>query len=425
MARRSLLGGAERRSNPFENPAIPLTDAGLLAMFGGTPTDAGVPMSEESSMRLSTVFRCVTLLAGVVGSLPLEVFGRDDKRLVQVPALEGVGSVNTPAELWETVMTFVLLWGNAYLHKVRNGLGEIVELRLVHPSRVKPQILQPDADNPLTGKVFLIQSVTNGSWSPMTDFEILHIMGPSLDGVVGMSRIQLARESLAIGVAADKLAAKLFGNGNLLGGILQTKRSLTKEDADELKARWSAKMAGLGHGHDIAVLDQSVTFVPLSMPPEDAQFLQSRQWQTLEVCRWFGVPPHLAGETTKSTTWGTGLEEQNTGLVKYTLQSYLTRIEQRVTREVCPPGTFAEFMVDGLLRATMAVRWGAYNLAILAGWITRNEVRAKENLPPLDGLDEPLIPTLSPPGTYLTEPVDPSADTSPDDEDEDDPDESS
>lgn len=420
MARRTLFGRLERRDNPFENPAIPLTDAGLLNFFGGEPTDAGVNMNQEIAMRLSTVFRCVTLLAGVVGSLPLKIYNHDDKSVATVPCLRGIGSVNTPNELWETAMIHMLLWGNAYIHKVRNGLGQIVELRLIHPQRCKPQLVVSDSDNPMAGKIFEVQNANSGQWFPYTDFEIMHLMGPSIDGIKGMSRISLARESMAIGLAADKLAAKLFGNGNLISGVLSVERSLNKDDAEQLKARWRQKMAGLKHSHDIAILDGGVKFTPIALPPEDVQFLQSRQWQTLEVCRWFGVPPHLAGETTKSTTWGTGLEEQNTGLLKYTLQSYLSRIEQRVTREIANPETqFAEFLVDGLLRASMQQRFTAWNLAVMGGWLTRNEARAKENLPPLPGLDEPLIPTLSPPADYDTEPSTDEPDNGPFDEDED------
>jgi HK97 family phage portal protein len=157
------------------------------------------------------------------------------------------------------------------------------------------------------------------------------------------------------------------------------------------------------------------------LPPEDAQFLQSRQWQTLEVARWFGVPPHLVGEVTKSTTWGTGLEEQNTGLLKYTLQPYLTRFEQRVTREICPVGAFAEFLVDSLLRPDTLARYSGYNLAIMAGWMTRNEARRKENLQPLDGLDEPLVPTLAPPATGPAAPIGTEPDSDAADGDEVDP----
>lgn len=422
MARRTMFGVLERRDNPFENPAIPLTDAGLLNFFGGEPTDAGVNVNEQIALRLSTVFRCVTLLSGVVGALPLKVYDHAAKKSQRIPCLEGVGGVNTPNELWETAVVHMLLWGNAYLHKVRNPLGQIVELRLIHPQRVKPSLILPDADNPMGGKLFQVQHMENGQWFPMTDFEIMHLMGPSLDGIAGMSRIHLARESLAIGLAADKLAARLFGNGNLIGGVLTVDRTLDKESADALKAQWRQKMAGIKHGHDIAVFDAGVKFQPIALPPEDAQFLQSRQWQTLEVCRWFGVPPHLAGEVTKSTTWGTGLEEQNTGLLKYTLQSYLTRIEQRITREIVDPQLmFAEFLVDSLLRPDMMARYQAANLAVMAGWLTRNEARVRENLPPLPGLDEPLVPTLAPPGDTLTIPVGQEFDENVADGDETDP----
>lgn len=423
MGRRTLFG-FEKRGNPFENPAIPLTDAGLLNFFGGEPTNAGVNMDEEISLRIAAVWRCVTILSGIVSSLPLKVYADTERTEVHVPALVSQSGYNTPAELWDTETIHVLLWGNGYVHKVRNGLGKIVELRIIHPQRVKPDVVGLDSDgdgsvHPV--KVFEVQNTETGQWTPYTSYEIMHLMGPSIDGIKGLSRIALARESMAIGLAADKLAAQLFGNGNLISGVLEVQRPLKKDEADQIKAAWRKKIAGLRHAHDVAVMDSGMKFVPLALPPEDAQFLQSRQWQVMEVGRWFGIPVHLLGEVTKATTWGTGLEELNSGLLKYTLQPYLTRFEQRVTREICAVGDYAEFLVDSLLRPDTLARFQAYNLAIMSGWFTRNDARRRENMPPLPGLDEPLVPTLAPPATgpTVTDPNDPLSESIDDEEDED------
>ncbi len=414
MAR--LFGGLERRANPFENPSIPLTDAGLLDFFGGTPTDAGVSVSEETSMRSMTVFRCVSLLAGLVAGLPLKVYRYADKSEVLVRALRDPSDVSTPYELWETVMSHLLLWGNAYVHKVRNSAGSIVELRPIHPSRVRTQIMAPDADSDMAAvKIFQIVD-KSGKEVVYTTHEIMHIPGLSFNGIEGLSPVGYARQAIAIGQAADLMAAKLYGNGALQSGILSTDRVLKQEEADKMKARWREKIAGVKHGHDIVVLDNGTTFKPISMPPDEAQFLQSRRWQTVEIARWFGIPPHLVGDVEKSTSWGTGIEQQNVGFVTYTLRGWLTRIEQRITREIVEPKTqYAEFLIDGLMRGSMTERYAAYGTAIQWGWMTRNEARQLENRPPIDGLDKPLTPLNMQPGT--PEMNDPNAGTPPEDED--------
>lgn len=423
---RTLFGRGEHRGNPFENPATPLTDAGLLNFFGGTPTAANVPVSEESSLQFAAVYRCVQFLSGLVAGLPLKCYRYKDKSEVTVPALQSAWLGTTPFEMWETVMVHLLLWGNAYVHKVRNGSGTIVELRPIHPSRVFPKIVGPDADSPDVNKVFEVMN-KNGVAQPYTTRDIMHIPGMSYDGIRGLGPVGLMRQTIAIGQAADKLAARLFGNGNLTSGVLQTDRILSQEQADMVKARWREKMAGLDHSHDIAILDAGTTFHPIALPPEDAQFLQSRRWQTVEVARWFGIPPHLVGDVEKSTSWGTGIEQQNIAFVSYTVRSWLTRIEQRITREVVEPSTqYAEFLVDGLLRGDTAARYAAYAVGIEWGWMTRNEARVKENLPPIDGLDEPLTPAQAKVGVSKETGIpgagasDPGADD-PDDDLSDDP----
>jgi HK97 family phage portal protein len=157
-------------------------------------------------------------------------------------------------------------------------------------------------------------------------------------------------------------------------------------------------MAGVAHGHDVAVLDGATKFIPLTMPPDEAQFLQSRRWQVVDIARFYGVPPWLLGDVEKSTSWGTGIEQQNLGFVSYTINFWTTRIEQRITWEIATPtDQTAEFEFDALLRGDMAERYAAYATAIQWGWLTRNEARKKENLPPIKGLDEPLQPMMMPP----------------------------
>jgi HK97 family phage portal protein len=389
-----LFGGFERRTNPLENPGIPLSSVGLLDWLGGTPTDAGVSVSEDSAFGFSAYWRAVSLLSGLVAGLPLRCYRYKDRSEVRPRVLQlgNPNALQTPFELWETVMVHLTTWGNAYVQKIRNEGGTIAALRPIHPSRVNPTWVDGTDVVGASAKVFEVTH-DSGHVSPYTTREIMHVPGLSYDGLVGLSPVAKMRQTLGIGMAADKLAGKLFGNGTMLSGILTTDRVLKQDQADALKQRWREKVAGLNHGHDIAVLDAGTKFTPVSMPPEDAQFLQTRRWQTIEIARWFGIPPHLLGDVEKSTSWGTGIEQQNIAFIAYTLRSWLNRIEQRVTLEITEPATqYAEFLVDGLLRGATGERFQAYALGIEWGWLTRNEARIKENMPPIDGLDEPLEP---------------------------------
>jgi HK97 family phage portal protein len=290
-------------------------------------------------------------------------------------------------------MFHLLLWGNAYVEKIRNPLGSIIALRPINPARVKPRLFKPGEGDP-NAKVYEVKGVGRSQTvEPYTNYEIMHVPGPGYDGLMGLSPIGVARQSVGISLAAEELAATLYGNGNLMSGVLSTDVKLDQGQADMLKARWREKVQGSRHAHDIAVLDAGTKFTPTSMPPEDAQFLQTRRWQTIEIARLYGIPPHLLGDVEKSTSWGTGIEQQNLAFVAYTLRPWLNRIEQRVTREIVEPSTqYAEFLVDGLLRGDSAQRAASYVSGIQWGYLTRNEVRVKENLQPLEGLDEPLTP---------------------------------
>lgn len=381
----------EMRSNPLENPGRPLTDPTLLSMLGGTATDSGTIVNEQNSLHSLAVFRAVSLLSGLVAGLPLKTYTYNGKKEVFPAALQDGKSGLTPFELWETVMIHLLLWGNAYVSKQRDGLGRIVKLVPVHPAKVDVKIVNLDDQHP-EGKIFEIRN-DQGVPRPFTSYEIMHIPGLNYDGVKGVSPVGMARQSLGIQSAAEKTAARLFGNGTMMSGILTTDMPLQQDQADALKQRWRDKMTGIGHSHDIAVLDSGTKFQPVSMQPEDAQFLQSRRWQVIEIARWFGIPPHLLGDVERSTSWGTGIEQQNIAFVAYTIKPWLNRIEQRVTREIITASTqYAEFLIDGLLRGATAERYTAYATAIQWGWLTRNEARTKENLEPIDGLDEPLTP---------------------------------
>ncbi len=372
-----------RNSSP-ENPATPLTSATLLDWLAGPPVDSGVTVTEQTSLGVPAIWRAVSLIAGSAASLPLHPYRRVDDARVQLTGgraadlLANPHPDMTPYELWETVYTHVLLWGNAYLLVLRDQNRAPRELWPLHPSRVK--VGRADDGT----KWFEVDGKTD---APLASAQILHVPGLGYDGVCGVSPIRIARQGVGLALAAEKYGAKLFGSGSLMSGILQTEQRLDMAQADKLKAQWKAKMAGVDRAHEVAVLDSGTKFQGLSIPPEDAQFIETRRFQIAEVARMFGVPPHMLMDTERSTSWGTGIEQQNIGFVVYTLRPWLTRVEQRLTRLLDPGTVYVRYAVEGLLRGDSAQRAAFYTQMWNIGALSTNDIRRLEDMPPVEGGD--------------------------------------
>ncbi len=400
VEQRDIYGGGATY-NPMENPAVPLASVALDSVFSlgrTTGNSSGEVVSIDTAICLPTVLRCVSLLATVVAGCPLKVYKDPGKKVIKGTILDrGNGnSTYTQYELWELTMFHLCLWGNAFVLKVRNGGEQIVDLKPINPALVQPKI------DPASGhKIFLIKHLNpdgsiNTAAAPalFSDYEIMHIPGAGYDGLQGFSPIGLAQQSLGTAMAGDKLAGRFYSSGTQLGGIIKIKNPLASQtQADAIKARWMQKNSGLAHAGNVVVLDAESDWQPVTIPPDALQFLESRRWQTTEIARLFGIPPHLVGDVEKSTSWGTGIEEQNTGFIAFTVSGYTNRIEQRTEREVINTrGQFCEFDYARLLRGDMLERFQAYALGVQWGWITRADCRDYENLEPIDGLDQPLTP---------------------------------
>lgn len=377
----TLLSGLfERRS--IENPALPLTSAALVEYLdSGYDNDSGVNVTETSALAMPAVWRAVNLIAGTAATLPLKTYKTGTKERAVVRLLENPHPDMPPNELWELSYAHRLLWGNSYFRKVRNPAGNLTWLLPIPPAAVKVGRVKKDPDM-MSGKVYEVQldDHTRAAW---TDFEVLHIPGFGYDGVCGVSPIRLARQSIGLALAAEKTGARQFGNGNMMSGILQSEQRLDNEQAQRLKERWRQSVQGLANSHDIAVLGSGAKFQPVTMPNSDAQFLESRRFQVSEIARWFGIPPHMLFDVEKSTSWGTGIEQQSIGFVTFTLRQWLVRTEQRVTREATPPGVYAEYAVEGLLRGDSAARGEFYRTMREIGAFNVDQILALENLPPL------------------------------------------
>ncbi|MFF9898494.1 phage portal protein [Streptomyces longispororuber] len=378
----SLFGLFERRS--VENPAVPLTSTSLLQLLGGEPGRAGVSVTETSALHMPAVWRAVAVVANVSASLPLHVYTAGTKDRAEVALLEDPHPELTRFELWRLVYVHRLLWGNAYLQKLRNAGGQVTQLWPIRPDRVKVEREPPSPENP-GGKVFWVQD-DHGVRQRRTSREILHLPALGYDGVTGCSPIRAAAEGIGLGLAAEKAAAKLYGSGNMISGVLQTEQRLNPEQADRLKAGWKAKLSGYEAAGDIAVLDSGASFHPVTMPYKDSQFLESRQFQVVEVARMFGVPLFLLMETQKSTSWGTGLEQQAQGFVTWDLApTWLTPTEQRVTKELLPASQYAKYQLGGLLRGDSSARATFYRAMRDSGAYSANDIRDLEDLVPIAG----------------------------------------
>ncbi|MFD7093389.1 phage portal protein [Streptomyces xanthophaeus] len=361
---------------------MPLTSANLVDFLGGAPLDSGVAVSERSSLHMPAVWRAVSIIAGVSSALPLHTYKAGTKERTTCDLLSDPHPELTPVELWRLVGVHRVLWGNGYVQKVRNGAGEVKELWPVSPDRVRVDREKPTAEEP-TGKVFWITDDFGGIHRK-TPHDILHIPGLGYDGITGCSPVRLAAEGIGLAQAAEKSAARLFGSGNMIGGVLQTEQRLNPDQANALKERWKAKMSGVQNSHEVAVLDSGASFKPVAMPLKDSQFLESREFQVVEIARMFGVPLFLLMETAKSTSWGTGLEQQAQGWVTFDLgPTWLTPLEQRVTKELLPRAEYAKYALAGLLRGDSASRATFYRAMRDIGAFSANDIRALEELTPI------------------------------------------
>ncbi|MCR6647787.1 MAG: phage portal protein [Cellulomonas sp.] len=383
------LARMARRSS-IENPSTPLNGVTLAdataEMFGGSSKGL-------DPMRLGTVYRCVSILSSGVAGCPLRVQTRNDDRTpVHLPVLEREFEGTTPFELWETVVAHLALRGNAYLRKVWSADGRLVDLVPINPTRVKPKVDDEELAA-LVGRAYVKYFEIDGGRAMLTTRDVLHIPGLSLDGVEGLSPIGYLRRTFDLATAAENVAVEMFDHGMLQPVSVVYPDDLTDEQVAILKARWRAKSGGIDNAGDPLILDHGAKLEKLTLSPSDVQFLETRKFSTTEIARIFGVPGWIVNDQEKSTSWGTGMEQQFISFVVLSLKPYFHRIEQRVTREICDPRTEkAEFKVEGLLRGDSKARAAFYGSGIQHGWLVPNDIRPLEDLPLVPWGDEPYRP---------------------------------
>lgn len=386
-----------RRS--VEDPSVPITSASFgSGMFGSMRSKAGALVSEQRVLGLPAYYRAMAIRSGVEAALPLKVYKRGTReRIRQRTVLDSPNPAQKPFGFRQTMKLNEIAWGNAFAKMDRNGADVVVRTWPIHPSRVRVVQVDCTSANP-EGKLFIVRD-SKGGEQRWTSWDVWHVPFMSPDGIQGVSALQAFRESLGSAIAAEDAASSLFANGVRLSGIVKVKKPLKDQaSADRVKANFKTKFAGGDNAGEVAILDDDSDFTPLTIPPQDAQLLESRSWSVSEIARMVGVMPHMIGDTEKSTSWGTGIEQQFIGWAQTIVYPSTKNYEELVTAALLPGGWdagswFAEHSLDGLLKGDSAARAAFYASAIQWGWKSRNEVRAAENLEPVEGLDEFLTPS--------------------------------
>lgn len=394
----------QRRPEPPVNRTLSIADPTLAALFtpGGLVDLSGVAVNETSAMGLSALYRAVNLVAGTLASLPLNSWrgtGGDQREKVTSVFDDPDGPDGQTVYEWkETAFLHLLLHGKAGALKVRNEAGGLVRLPLCHP--LSFQVVQPsleeqrDPEKMPVGGVWFDVTLDDATQVRLDATEFWYVPGPSLGGQVGISLLTYARQSLATGIAGDKAAGKAFSSGALISGLATPADEGLDiaDDIPQIRAELNRNVLGHENAGTIALVNRRLQFTPWTMTAQQAQFLESRQFQIEEISRWTGVPPHLLMQTDKQTSWGTGVDEQNRGLSKFVLGHWAQRFEQRASRLLARP-RWCEFDFAGLERPNYAVEAEIDLKEVQAGVMTADEYRAKRGRPPLPKPDPETVTT--------------------------------
>ena len=393
----SIFSGLFRSRDKPQNAT---NGSGFRFFLGGTT--AGKAVTEQSAMQLTAVYSCVRILSEAIAGLPLHLYrytedGGKEKALEHplYPLLHDEPNPEMASfNFRETLMSHLLVWGNAFAQVIRNGKGEIVALYPLMPNRMKVdrddagrlyysyQMADSDAPTMKNGTVILKPS------------DVLHIPGLGFDGLVGYSPIAMAKNAIGMALATEEYGAKFFANGATPSGILEFPNVI--KDVDRVRESWNKGFSGSQNAGKVAILEQGMKYTPVSIAPEQAQFLETRKFQINEIARIFRIPPHMIGDLDKSSF--SNIEQQSLEFVKYTLDPWVVRWEQALSRSLFTPEEkkryFFKFNVEGLLRGDYQSRMNGYAVARQNGWMSANDIRELENLdriPAEDGGDLYLI----------------------------------
>ncbi len=368
---------------------------GALACWLGS-TASGKRVTADSSMRSTAVYACIKLLSETVASLPITVIRKNkdgSKEVLHDHPLYGLlhnspNQIQTSYEFRELQQGYVSLRGNAYAYKDYNAAGELVSLMPIHPDNVEPKLNENDQI------VYLVKApLANGGYREevLTQNEIFHLRGFSVDMLKGLNPIAVHAETIGASLAAQDYGSRFFANDATPRGFFTHPTQFKDKEARKNFLRSFAKAAGGTNQHKNGVLESGITYSQTGMTNEDAQFLETRKYSVTDIARIFGVPPHMIGDLERATF--SNIADQSIEFVVYTVRQLVIRWEQAIKRDlITEDDIYVEFNVDGLLRGDISSRYTAYGMGIRDGHLSRNEVRLLENRNPIDGLDEILTP---------------------------------
>ncbi len=380
-----VSGILERRS---ANWSISELDWLMERFLGGATLATGKALSTTETLQIDTVHACVSLLADATASLPLHLYRRLPKgqgraRAFDHPVYSLLHDIPNPemtAYVYkETIVGHLALWGNHYSYIEYDDRGvNVVALWPLRPDRMQ---ISRGEDKQL----HYLYRLPSGEQRELMRSEVFHIPYLSFDGVLGMAPVEMARQSIGLAQAQEEYAARFFGSSANPGGILTHPKTLTDGARDRMKASWESLHKGLERSHRVAILEEGVTWQAIGIPPEQAQFLESRKYSVEAIARIFRVPLHMIGHNEKATSWGTGIEQMSIGFAVYTLApTWLARIEQQISKDLLTEAErqylYAAFLIDGLLRGDIKSRYEAYAIGRGWGWMSVNDVRFRENM---------------------------------------------
>ena len=360
--------------------------SGYTFFFGGSTS--GKAVTERSAMQMTAVYSCVRILAEAVAGLPLNLYrytedGGKEKAIDHPLYLLLHDEPNPEMSSFvfrETLMTHLLLRGNAYAQVIRNGKGEVIALYPLMPNKMT-------VDRDSQGQLYY--SYQRGTDEAIRDknqtvilrpSDVLHIPGLGFDGLVGYSPIAMAKNAIGMAIACEEYGAKFFANGAAPGGVLEHPGTI--KDPQPVRESWQSTFGGSGNANKIAVLEEGMKYTPIGISPEQAQFLETRKFQINEIARIFRVPPHMVGDLEKSSF--SNIEQQSLEFVKYTLEPWVIRWEQSIQRTLLSTHEkaryFVKFNLEGLLRGDYQSRMNGYATARQNGWMSANDIRELENL---------------------------------------------
>ena len=369
-----------------DKPQNKTAGSGYSFFMGGTTS--GKAVTERSAMQMTAVYSCVRILSEAVAGLPLHLYRYNDsggkEKALDHPLYLLLHDEPNPEMtsfiFRETLMTHLLLWGNAYAQIIRNGKGEIIALYPLIPNKMT-------VDRDERGHLYYSYQRSNDEATRSKENtvilqpeDVLHIPGLGFDGLVGYSPIAMAKNAIGLAIATEEYGAKFFANGAAPSGVLEHPGTL--KDPSKIREAWQSQFGGSQNSGKVAVLEEGMKYTPISIAPEQAQFLETRKFQINEIARIFRVPPHMVGDLEKSSF--SNIEQQSLEFVKYTLDPWVVRWEQAISRALLTAEEkkryFVKFNLEGLLRGDYQSRMEGYATARQNGWMSANDIRELENL---------------------------------------------